>query len=235
MAKQRKTRTAGPKKSAKSAAGVEQEIEKLPATGNDEAVPTLAVFNPDEPAAVAEAYQFKITLKEVDPPIWRRIQVQDCTMETFHVLVQIAMGWENGHMHEFVVGKRHIGEPFDVDIEDETSVRLSDIIPTLGKKKSFEYVYDFGDDWRHSIVFEGTKPPNPKLKHPACIAGERACPPDDIGGPYGYEDFLEAISDPDHDRHEDMLDWMGEFDAEEYDAQAATKEMHEFVRQHGRE
>lgn len=210
-----------------------QRIEKLLKTHTDEAGPILAVFNPEEPATESAIFQFKITLKEVDPPIWRRIQVQDCTLETFHVMIQIAMDWHDEHMHEFVVGERRFGRVVDADVEQEASIRLSDIVPTLGKKAKFEYIYDFGDDWRHEIVFEGIQPPNPKLKYPACVEGERACPPDDVGGVYGYMDFLEAIADPDHDQHDEMLEWIGKFDPDRFNAKTATKEMREYVRKNG--
>lgn len=208
-----------------------QSDEKIGLKGGES--PGLTLFNPEEPAPDSAVFQFKITLKEVDPPIWRRIQLQDCTLDTLHVMIQIAMDWDDEHMHEFIIGERRFGRVVDVDVEEESTVRLSEFVPTLGKKASFEYIYDFGDDWRHEIIFEGMQPPNPKLKYPACIAGERAGPPDDVGGVYGYMDFLEAIADPDHDQHDEMLEWIGEFDAEKFNEKAATKEMREYVRKNG--
>lgn len=79
------------------------------------------------------------------------------------------------------------------------------------------YVYDFGDSWEHEIRLEKILP-REKRKYPACIAGKRACPPEDCGGIWGYEEFLEIIKDPEHEEYEDMLDWVGgEFDPEHFD------------------
>jgi Plasmid pRiA4b ORF-3-like protein. len=84
-------------------------------------------------------------------------------------------------------------------------------------KDKFRYVYDFGDDWRHDIVVEKVLDPDEGIKYPVCIGGKRNCPPEDVGGPWGYEDFLEAIQDPQHPEHESMLEWVGgSFDPEEF-------------------
>jgi len=87
------------------------------------------------------------------------------------------------------------------------------------------YEYDFGDGWRHEVLFEYSPPLDPKVKIPVCVEGERACPPEDSGGPWGYDDFLAALSNRKHPRHGEMLEWVGEFDPEAFDAKAATKEM----------
>jgi hypothetical protein len=93
------------------------------------------------------------------------------------------------------------------------------------KRRRWFYEYDFGDGWRHEIVFEGYSPIAKKVKYPLCVEGERACPPEDIGGPWGYAEFLEAIADPDHERHDEFMDWRGPFDPEEFDVKKATSEM----------
>ena len=91
--------------------------------------------------------------------------------------------------------------------------------------EGFVYEYDFGDGWRHEILFEGFVSVDPKAKYPQCVQGARACPPEDCGGPWGYADYLAAIVDPQHERHEELLEWRGPFDPEEFDAKKATREM----------
>src|SRR5262249_30837213 len=178
-------------------------------------------------------YQFKITLLESHPPIWRRIQVQDCTLDKLHEHIQTAMGWTNSHLHHFKVKDQLYGDPMllqenfeDMEYEDSTTARISDILPKTGKRFRFEYEYDFGDSWDHEVLFEGVVRADPKAKYPLCLEGERACPPEDCGGIWGYPDFVEAIQNPDHERHEELLEWVGgRFDPEEFDPAKATKAM----------
>lgn len=199
----------------------------------------------DEPTAVETApapkaapksgdfvYQFKIALIDLAPPVWRRIQVPDCDLGQFHRYLQGAMGWQNCHMHQFVIdGERFssVGpfgsDPLD-DFRNEDAVRLSDLIPQSGRRRvRWLYEYDFGDDWRHEVLFEGFPMVDAKAPAPRCLAGERACPPEDCGGPWGYADYLDAINDPEHEEHDSMLEWRGPFDPEAFDAGKATKEM----------
>jgi hypothetical protein len=178
-------------------------------------------------------FQFKVTLLGVKPPIWRRIQVSDCTLDKLHEHIQTAMGWTNSHLHQFDIKGERYGDPEllddgfeDFECVDSTKTVLSDILPKTGKRFSFKYEYDFGDGWEHEVVFEGRPAVDPKVKYPACLEGERACPPEDCGGVFGYGDFLEAISNTKHEEHESMLEWIGgRFDPEEFDAAAATKAM----------
>lgn len=180
--------------------------------------------------------QFKITLLDIKPAIWRRIQVEDGTLADLHEYIQAAMGWWNYHLHQFEIeGVRYGPLPEDdfdygLEMEDESSVRLVDLVPKSGKRTRWVYEYDFGDGWRHEILFEGF-PPNAKgQKYPVCLEGERACPPEDVGGPWGYIEYLEAIADPSHERHEEFMDWRGPFDAEAFDPKKATKEMRKVER-----
>jgi hypothetical protein len=178
-------------------------------------------------------FQFKITLLGSNPPIWRRIQVQDCTLDKLHEHIQTAMGWTNSHLHQFEVKGQRYGDPEllddgfeDFDCKDSTTTMVSDILPKTGKRFAFKYEYDFGDSWEHEVMFEGSPPVDPKAKYPLCVEGERACPPDDCGGVWGYGDFLEAIRNPKHEEHENMLEWIGgKFDPEKFDPGKATKEM----------
>lgn len=175
--------------------------------------------------------QFKVALLNIKPAIWRRIQVKDGTLADLHELIQAAMGWWNYHLHQFEVeGVRYGPLPEDdfdygLEMEDESSVRLVDLVPKSGKRTRWVYEYDFGDGWRHEILFEGFPPKQKGQNYPVCLEGERACPPEDVGGPWGYAEYLDAMADPNHERHEEFVDWRGPFDPEAFDPKKATKEM----------
>jgi hypothetical protein len=110
--------------------------------------------------------------------------------------------------------------------EDSTTTRLSDIIPEGGEPFRFEYEYDFGDGWLHEVLSEGRMPAEPGKRYPLCLEGERACPPEDVGGVWGYVDFLAAITDPDHEEHEEVRAWIGrKFDPEAFNPVGATRRM----------
>jgi len=177
-------------------------------------------------------YQFKITLLGSEPSIWRRIQVQDCTLDKLHEHIQTAMGWTNSHLHQFEIKGERYGDPEllddgfeDFECEDSTTTMLSEILPKTGKRFAFKYEYDFGDGWEHEVLYEGSPPLEKGKKYPHCLEGERACPPEDVGGVWGYADFLEAIADPKHEQHDDFVEWAGEFDPAEFDPKKATREM----------
>lgn len=163
-----------------------------------------------------EIYQLKVTLLGTKPPIWRRILVPaNMTMVRLHAVLQAAMGWHGGHMHEFSIGdERRIGARYPDDgatgmgsPENEERVRLSSVVARVGAK--LLYTYDFGDNWEHGIVLEKRLPMPPNMTFPVCIDGQLACPPDDCGGIPGFYDFLEAINDPEHEQHEELLEWVG--------------------------
>jgi len=183
--------------------------------------------------ASERVYQFKITLKEIEPPIWRRIQVKDCTLDRLHEHIQTAVGWTNSHLHQFKISGVIYGDP-DLLCEgwqDETPsvnsrrTKVSKIVPADGKRFGFDYEYDFGDGWEHEILFEGCLRAEKGVRYPLCVEGERACPPEDVGGTGGYAEFLEALADPKHEEHKSYLEWGGPFDPEKFDPQAATKKM----------
>jgi hypothetical protein len=177
-------------------------------------------------------FRFKITLLEIKPPIWRRIELQDCSLGDLHKFIQAALGWENEHMHQFFVDGARYGIPDpELGIKNEAKVRLSQIAQQGGKGFRFRYEYDFGDSWMHDVVFESSSPNDLGQNFPVCLDGSRACPPEDCGGPWSYEDFLEAIADPRHERHADLMEWIGgEFDPEAFDAKTTTKAMMKAVR-----
>jgi hypothetical protein len=172
-------------------------------------------------------YQLKVTLRDIDPPIWRRIQVwEDTTLAQLHRILQIAVGWENYHLHEFLIGCRVYGVPDPDDerpIIDERRQRLCAVVPQVGT--SFEYVYDFGDNWRHELLLEAVVLPEPEQQYPRCLAGERSGPPEDVGGPWGYASYLEALADSNHEEHESMLEWRGPFDPELFSLAALNRRL----------
>lgn len=173
-------------------------------------------------------YQIKVTLEGSKPPIWRRMLVAgDITLAQLHDVIQIAMGWEDYHLHQFIVGKTYYGEPhpdYDFEVRDERQVTLREIAPHQGMK--FRYEYDFGDSWLHQILVEKILPPEPDKTYPVCVTGKMACPPEDAGGIWGYYEFLEAISDPAHPDHEDYLEWIGgEFDPAAFELEEVNKRL----------
>ncbi len=177
-----------------------------------------------------EIYQIKVTLRDIHPLIWRRIQVRsDITFAKLHRILQCVMGWEDAHLHEFVIGRRVYGvaDPDDDlherEVIDESRERLRDVVPRVGTP--FEYLYDFGDNWRHDLLLEAIVVPDPGAQYPRCLAGERSAPPEDVGGSSGYEDYLEAMADPGHEEHENMLQWRGPFDTESFSLAAVNQQL----------
>ncbi len=175
-----------------------------------------------------QIYQLKITLKDSRPPIWRRFQVRsDVTLAKLHRIIQEVMGWFDGHLHQFIVGRIYYGVPDPDDLSetrDESKVRLDQILTVPGRRIVYEY--DFGDGWEHVILLEKILSPDSKTRYPRCLGGARACPPEDCGGIYGYVNFLKAIQDPKHEEHAEMLEWIGgEFDAEAFDLKAVNQSL----------
>jgi hypothetical protein len=184
-----------------------------------------------EPAAATETvYQFKISLRDSKPRIWRRIQVQDCTLDQLHEDIQTAMGWTNSHLHQFEIGGKCFGDPElleDDGVADSTTTMLHELFPEDGQKTRFTYEYDFGDGWIHEIMFERSLRPEKSKTYPLCLKGEMACPPEDVGGIWGYYSFLEAIADPKHEDHELYMEWCEGFDPEEFNPEETTRMMRE--------
>lgn len=177
-----------------------------------------------------QIYQFKITLKDIKPPVWRRIQVPETySFWDLHVAIQDAFGWTDCHLHQFVFGSRNsnafktIGIP-DEDIPMSRNEVLAGWDQNISKWFTLEkpratYSYDFGDDWRHEVELEKIIPREKDLKYPRCTDGKRACPPEDCGGISGYEELICAIKDPRHSQHEELIEWVGgEYDPERFNA-----------------
>lgn len=174
--------------------------------------------------SVPTVYQLKVALQVIQPEIWRRVHVLDLTLYELHVVIQIAMGWQNCHLHDFTIGKVKYGEPNDwVENVNEDKVKLSEIV---AKHKKFTYQYDFGDSWEHTITIEKSPTVDPDAVYPLCIDGARACPPEDCGSYWGYFEFVEAMTNPKHKRHKELKEWYGgPYDPEVFDRDAANAMM----------
>ncbi len=167
-------------------------------------------------------YTIKISLAHVSPFVWRRVEIPaDITLYRLAAVIICAMGWHGGHLHQFLMGEKYYGIPddefpSDFETHDERETLLKDLVEAGTRRLVF--AYDFGDGWEHAVELEKTSSPQKGAKYPRCTAGARACPPEDCGGPPGYEDLLEAVRDPNHAEHEEMREWIGgDFDPEAFD------------------
>lgn len=164
--------------------------------------------------------QFKVTLDEVEPPVWRRIEVPaGYSFWDLHVAIQDAMGWLDYHLHVFLVRNPETGESEEIGIPDEGAfvgdpvalpgweTPVARYFRKLGDCATYEY--DFGDGWVHEIELEAVSRRQPGTKYPRCLDGEGACPPEDCGGPGGYADLLKIVADPAHEEYESMMEWLG--------------------------
>jgi len=178
-----------------------------------------------------QAFQFKIVLNHVRPSIWRRIVVpSDYTFWDLHVAIQDAMGWQDCHIHEFRIDDPRIESQLSIGIPDEDivddpqflaswEIAVAELLSPANSK--LLYIYDFGDWWEHTVTFEELHNSQSSITYPVCVAGERACPPENSGGPHGYQLLIEAMEDPNHESHGQYREWIvGEFDAEKFDPAA---------------
>jgi hypothetical protein len=174
-------------------------------------------------------FQIKMTLKGIDPPIWRRIHTPDRTLEELHEIIQVTMGWEFEHLYRFTIGDVDYADPAmtsDEEAEDACGTRLSTVLPIENRRPRFSYEYDFGDEWIHRLIVEERLLSKEGVKYPICVGGQRACPPEDCGGAWAYAEFVEAVGNPDHPSHEELLEWVGgEFDPDRFDQQAVNNEL----------
>jgi len=158
-----------------------------------------------------QRYQLRITLTDIHPPIWRRLHVPgELSLEFLHLVLQTVMPWLDYHLHHFQKGETLYGIPtYEDDLEyvDSRETELSTVLVSKGDQVIYEY--DFGNNWQHEIVLEEILQPDPEAPSLICIAGERACPPEDCGGPTGYALMLQALADPAHEEHEIYAEWLG--------------------------
>jgi len=163
-------------------------------------------------------YQMKVMLIGSKPPIWRRILVPDTiTLHQLHTILQIVMGWTNSHLHQFIIDGDYYGDPDDDEyneMQNEKRYRLNQFVARKGFK--FIYEYDFGDSWEHTIHVEAILPIQKGARYPVCLEGKRACPPEDIGGVWGYDDLLKIFHDPKHPEHDEMVEEFGDDFAPEF-------------------
>lgn len=199
----------------------------------------------EEPNAV----QIKVTLDDIEPPIWRRLLVPlTTTLSELHHILQAAMGWTDSHLHQFEIGGLRYGDlemlnqdRFEGDAQafDASEVRLRDFQFWYDDGPSFVYVYDFGDDWRHTVQLEKLLALKPAPKSATCIEGVRSCPPEDVGGPPGYFEFLRVLLSPEPEEIEEQRQlkrWSGgKFDPERFDLAKADKAVRGALRKRQRE
>jgi hypothetical protein len=167
--------------------------------------------------------RIRIELEGTDPLVWRELDLPlSTTLATLHDIIQVTMRWLDYHLHEFVVGEKVYGVPSPEDAIYERKVYQSRSIwlGTLINRgiREFLYVYDFGDNWQHRITVQEVRQGDADTEYPTFVAGARRAPPEDVGGTTGFEEFLEAVADPDHEEHERMLEWYGRpYDPEDID------------------
>ncbi len=170
-----------------------------------------------------EAVTFTISLRDIDPPIWRQVVVPaSLTLRQLRAVIQTAMGWQDYHLHMFDVDGVLYG-----DVEEIETAPLGDgetfTVGEAARVGEFSYEYDFGDSWHHDIRVDDVSP-SVGTDTPRVVAGARNCPPEDCGGPWGYADLLDALADPQHEDHDQLLEWVGgEWDAEAFDIDATNE------------
>ncbi len=204
-------------------------LDQLEAVLDELGEQLLASSNPTAKKAMKKSapkggmiYQVKVTLKGTKPPIWRRLLVpSSMPLDDLHEVIQIAMGWFNCHLYQFIQGRTYYQpNPEDFgfggfEAEDTAGLTIGHLLNR--EKDKVVYEYDFGDSWEHTVVLEKILKPEKGAFYPVCIKGKRACPPEDCGGVWGYENLLEILADPKHPEYQEITDWAGEFDPEEFD------------------
>lgn len=150
-----------------------------------------------------QVYQLRIRLDESPVPIWRQVQVADnTTLEELHWIIQFTFGWTNSHLHQFLIGGEtysdlRLGlEEAEFEVRDEQRRTVEQL--AQGEPVQFRYEYDFGDGWHHTIEVEQVLPVEKNKHYPVCLAGERAGPPEDCGGVWGYANLLSAVDNVSH-------------------------------------
>lgn len=177
-------------------------------------------------STTTKIYTLRVELEGIEPLIWRRLQVPTTiTLPRLHSVLQVVMGWTDSHLHSFRIGDREYSNAEDLDEVNMLGVKGRKLDALLGDTiREFVYLYDFGDSWEHRIVVESIDKAKPDWPYPLCVAGERAGPPEDVGGTGGYEDFVAAIANPGHEEHEDLLVWIGgAFDPEGFDINSVNR------------
>ena len=169
-------------------------------------------------------YQLKITLIDSRPKIWRRLLVdEDVLLSDLHKIIQTVMGWTNSHLHQFIKDKTFytVRMPDDdywdeMDNSDYKRIRLNELLRFV--KNSIVYEYDYGDSWEHEIMLEKFLKPDDSVKYPICTDGKMKCPPEDVGGVFGYKTMLKVLRNPNDKEYESYINWLGgTFDYTEFE------------------
>lgn len=173
--------------------------------------------------------RLKITLDDVEPKVLRRIEVPlSIRLDRLHLTIQAAMGWTNSHLYEIRardVGWGMVDPDWGDGPLDARKAKLADVLEDVGVK-TLRYLYDFGDGWEHTVKIERLDDPVPGVLYPRLIEAKGRCPPEDVGGHWGYAELLEALKDPEHERHTEILEWLGvEFDPNAIDAEALAADV----------
>lgn len=191
--------------------------------------PALASKGAATPSHTLQAYQLYVELEWVRPKVWRRLLVPaTIKLSSLHTVLLFGTGWQGGHLHEFIFADANYarlepGLDLPDGVLDEKSVPL---YKALGSRKTFVYVYDYGDDWRHKVKVEKVIKLDVPMTVPICLDGQNACPPEDVGGAPGYADFLVAMADPHNPEHEELKEWIGgSFDPGAFDVGDANERL----------
>jgi len=190
-------------------------------TGRMAAMSNTKCAKPGPHSATGRAvHTIKVTLRDSRPPIWRCLEVpSSSTLQQLHTIIQVAFGWEDYHIWVFETPWERYGmTDRELEIRSAAAKRLGQVAPRPGDK--LRYTYDFGDDWEHDIVVQAVSDAEPAIAYPRCLAGRRACPPEDCGGIWGYGYLLEILADPAHEEHKERLEWLGLDSADEFDPAA---------------
>lgn len=200
--------------------------------------PPLSVCQSGRMTSPQKIARLAIALDEVKPPVRRRVEVQLAVrLDQLHRIIQIVMGWESYHLYEFRVGRDVV---YGISYRDRDfpgtsplsakKATLADIL-AQARNNSFRYVYDIGDDWRHTVKLEAVVDAEPEATYPRLLSAQGRCPPEDVGGTWGYAQYLEAMADPKHDRHAEMVDWRGpDFDPNTVDEANIRKALLSFAK-----
>lgn len=177
---------------------------------------------------MSDILEIEITLKGSKPKIWRRVLVSsDSLFHELHYIIQFAMGWTNSHLHQFITGKNdiYIGIPSEddwIELEDSRIIKLSEYLSR--PKDKMVYEYDFGDSWQHEVVVKKVLAKETSRFYPVCTDGKGACPPEDVGGVWGYADLLEKLKKTGTDEYEEILEWLGnDFSPEKFDLEGTNR------------
>jgi hypothetical protein len=188
-------------------------------------------------AAIA---RLKITLNDVKPVVRRRVEVPlTLRLDRLHLTIQAAMGWTNSHLYEIRAGDvgwstLYPEADWTDDFLDARKARLADVLDDVGTK-TLRYLYDFGDGWKHTIKVERFIDPEPGVVYPRLIEAVGRCPPEDVGGPWGYAEFVETLNDPKHERHAEFAEWIGgEFDPNIINAHSLAEDVADLTKQWSR-